>query len=131
MTQLYNQEWSRERRKELRRNSTEAEKVLWDVLRDRRLEGIKFRRQYGVGGYILDFYAARLKFAIEVDGMAHENAEARAYDKIRSEYLHGVGIEVKRFKNYEVLYNISGVRGWIIEAMNARLVQFPSLPRRG
>lgn len=131
MTILYNQAWGRERRKELRREATEAEKALWDLLRDRQILDVKFRRQYGVGGYILDFYAPQLKFAIEVDGPIHDTKFSKDYDRIRDEYLDDVGIQVIRVKNDDVLnYSVELIEQ-VKLILRERMDRFPSLPRRG
>jgi len=92
----------------MRKAPTRSEDRLWSWLRDRRFNGCKFRRQHPVGGYILDFYCAKLKLAIEVDG-AHHDPE---YDGIRSLILQRYGIEVIRIPNdmfktqYEIVIDI-------------------------
>ncbi len=75
MTKLFNQNWSLERRRELRGNMTDPEKRLWAGLRQRIL-GAKFRRQFGIGPYIVDFYSPINKIVIEVDGDSHSSPEA-------------------------------------------------------
>ncbi|MBI5056378.1 MAG: endonuclease domain-containing protein [Nitrospirae bacterium] len=99
----------KERRQELRRNQTDAEKILWYQLRNKRFHGTKFFRQYSVGAYILDFYSPELSLAIELDGGQHAEKEKQEYDEARSDYLKGHRIEVIRFWNNEVLQNIEGV----------------------
>ena len=79
MTVFYNKKALKERRRELRQNSTPAEKILWKLLRDSKL-GAKFRRQYSVGGYVLDFYCPKLKIAIELLGSVHLSKSAKLYD---------------------------------------------------
>jgi very-short-patch-repair endonuclease len=93
--------------RELRVRGTAAERALWKALRDHRLSGAKFRRQHQVENYILDFYCARLKVAIELDGPIHE--DQRAYDARRTEKLRALGIVVIRFKNDDVLANDDAV----------------------
>tara|TARA_R110000868_G_scaffold306734_2_gene568063 strand:- start:229 stop:594 length:366 start_codon:yes stop_codon:yes gene_type:complete len=88
-------------RRELRRNQTKAEEILWNEVRGKKL-GIKFKRQFGIGPYILDFYVPRLKLAIEVDGKIHLKRDVRIKDKNREEYLLSCGICVLRFKNEDV-----------------------------
>jgi len=105
----------KQRRRNLRREQTDAEKLLWRYLRGRRLRGIKFYRQYSVGPFILDFFSAELRLAVEVDGGQHLTDERRQYDEERSEYLRAYGIEVIRFWNNEVLNNVSGVLNRITE----------------
>src|SRR5262245_47351837 len=85
------------RRRDLRRNCTDAEDSLWMELRDRRMAGFKFRRQYTCGPFIVDFYVADRKLAIELDGGQHWTLEAHAYDALRSGYLRRQGITELRF----------------------------------
>jgi very-short-patch-repair endonuclease len=99
----------KERRRELRRDQTDAEKAFWARVRNRQFFGIRFFRQYSVGPYILDFYSPALKLAVELDGGQHNHPEAREYDVARSEFLNAHGIEVIRFWNDEVLRGIEGV----------------------
>ncbi len=106
---LYNNKVLRDRRRELRNNPTEAEKVLWSHLRKRRVNGLRFLRQYGVGPYILDFFCPKLRLAIELDGSGHAEAETRVYDEERTNYLRVEDIRVIRFWNDDVLKNIEGV----------------------
>src|SRR5437879_3577206 len=67
--------------REMRKESTDAEKRMWRVLRDRRLSGFKFRRQYPVAGYVVDFFCARCRFGIELDGGQHADDSCREYDE--------------------------------------------------
>ena len=87
----------------LRKNSTEAESVLWKRLRNRQFAGFKFRRQHVVGDFILDLYCASAKLAIEVDGGGHAAKAQATYDAHRTSMLEGRGIRVLRFWNHEVL----------------------------
>lgn len=84
----------KERRQELRHNQTNAEKYLWDQLRNKKFKGIKFYRQYSVGAYILDFYSPKSRLAIELDGGQHSEEISREYDNARTEYLKAHGVEV-------------------------------------
>jgi very-short-patch-repair endonuclease len=108
----------KQRRQELRRNQTEAEKNLWVHLQNRQLYGMKFFRQYSIGPYILDFYCPAIKLAIEVDGGQHIQCESREYDAVRSEYLKVQGIDVMRFWNHEVLIDINSILNRIAERIN-------------
>lgn len=99
----------KERRRELRRNQTDAERAFWAHVRNRQFFGMRFFRQYSVGPYILDFYCPALKLAIELDGGQHNQVEGREYDIARSEYLNAQGIEVIRFWNNEILRELEGV----------------------
>src|SRR3989344_2416703 len=104
----YNNPIFRDRRRELRKNQTEAERILWAQIRNNKL-GHHFWRQYSVGPYILDFYSPVLKIAIELDGKHHAEQEHIVYDKEREVYLEGLGIKTVRFRNEEVVSDIAGV----------------------
>ena len=100
--------------KTLRINSTDTEKYLWKYLRERQLEGFKFRRQHPIGKYIVDFISLERKIIIEVDGSQHlENNK----DELRDKWLEEKGYEVLRFWDNEVLTNIEGVLGVIREKL--------------
>ena len=88
-----------DRRRVLRRDATDAESALWSELRGRRLAGFEFRRQHPCGPYILDFYCAELRLAIELDGGQHWEADVAAYDEARTGFLRRRGIELLRFPN--------------------------------
>ena len=89
-------------RKNLRNNATAAESLLWLRLKGKQVEGLKFRRQYGVGPYILDFYCASAKIAIELDGSQHYEEKGKAKDEERDTYLNERGITVLRYSNRDV-----------------------------
>jgi len=88
----------RDRRRELRKNSTKPEQILWFELRHSKL-GVKFKRQHSIGGYITDFYCAAGKLVIELDGAIHNTTEAQEYDRIRDNYFKELGLKVLRFQN--------------------------------
>jgi very-short-patch-repair endonuclease len=94
---------------ELRREMTPAERTLWNWLRDRKLAGLKFRRQYPVGSFVLDFYAPSIRLVVEVDGDVHDLPEMREYDARRQAWLAGQGMHVLRFTNGEVIDELSDV----------------------
>ena len=91
--------------KKLRQSSTEAEKKLWELLRNRKLKGRKFRRQHALANYIADFYCHECKLVIELDGQFHKPEEAKLYDEARTNLLKEYDITVLRFWNAEVLDN--------------------------
>jgi very-short-patch-repair endonuclease len=95
--------------RDLRKNSTDAENNLWKRLRNRELSGVKFKRQFPIGKYILDFYSAEYKLCIEADGGQHYIDEYRQRDEVRTSDLNTLGIEVLRFSDYEILTNIESV----------------------
>jgi very-short-patch-repair endonuclease len=98
----------RERRRELRKNSTETEQKLWFELRNNKL-GVKFKRQHSIGGYIVDFYCQKYKLIIELDGEIHNTKEAQEYDAVRDKYFKELDYTVLRFKNEEVESDIEKV----------------------
>jgi very-short-patch-repair endonuclease len=87
----------------------EAEVILWTKLQRKQLGGHKFRRQFGVGKYSVDFYCPKLKLAIEVDGDSHFRGQAKKKDSRRESYVEQFGIEVLRFTNDDVRANLDGV----------------------
>jgi very-short-patch-repair endonuclease len=88
--------------KALRQKQTEAEDIMWQCLRNRKILGFKFRRQHPLDKYIADFYCYEVKLVVEVDGGIHNRLENREYDKGRSDELRELGITVIRFTNEEV-----------------------------
>ena len=113
MSYCFNPKTSEEYRKHLRTEGTEPERWLWSKLRGRQIEGYKFRRQFGVGIFIVDFYCADLKLAIEVDGDSHAGEKEEEYDTYREKCLAEFGIRCLRFTNYEVMRNFDGVASTI------------------
>jgi very-short-patch-repair endonuclease len=107
------------RRRELRQEATLAENLLWRHLRRKQFEGFKFRRQHQIGPYIVDFYCAKGRIVIEVDGGQHFEPEVETYDRERTEYLETRGITVLRVTNAEVTRNLDGVGDAILEALGA------------
>ena len=95
--------------KQLRKNSTEPEKILWHYLRNRRFFGYKFRRQFTVGNYIVDFICLEKNLVIELDGREHLESDALEYDKKRTEFLNNRGLRVLRFYNTDIFNNIDSV----------------------
>ena len=108
------------RRRLLRRNATAAERALWRLLRSRQLEGYKFRRQQEAGPYILDFYCAAKRVAVEGDGSQHYTRNGLADDAERSMYLLGLGVRVLRFTNVDVLTNAEGVVTTLLRTLQER-----------
>ena len=90
-------------RQDLRKGMTSAEVVLWKMLKGRQIEGIKFRRQFGVGPYVLDFYSPTLRLGIELDGLVHFSEDGFVYDRQRTFYLWNEHkIRIIRFENKQV-----------------------------
>jgi very-short-patch-repair endonuclease len=109
---------SSEKANELRKKQTDAEMALWRQLRNRSLFGCKFRRQFPIGWYIVDFVSVEAKLVIELDGGQH--AERVAYDTARDRSLRKQGFEVLRFWNCDVFENLDGVLTAIAEALAKR-----------
>ena len=97
--QQYNLPEQKAFRKELRNSMTSAEVVLWQMLKGKQIEGFKFRRQFGIGPFVVDFYCPILRLAIELDGAYHFSEEMESYDEQRSLYLARNDIKVLRFEN--------------------------------
>lgn len=106
--------------RELRQKSTKAEKILWDNLRNRKLDGLKFRRQHLLDKYVADFCCHEKKLIIELDGAVHLDKMSKDYDKARTFDLSGSAIKVIRFWNSEVENNIGKVLNQIREYLKSQ-----------
>lgn len=104
--------------RELRKNQTTSEEKLWQLIRNRQLDGIKFLRQHPIGNCIVDFYCWKKKIAIELDGGIHQHPEVKDRDIARQTFLEENGINVIRFRNKEVLKDVSTVLEKILCIMN-------------
>lgn len=102
--------------KQLRKRSTPSEQILWQYLRNRKLQGFKFKRQHPLYQYIADFYCHEKKLVIEVDGLIHE--QQQVYDENRDKVLQQAGYTVVRFTNDQVLQNITHVLQSIIVSLS-------------
>ena len=99
MTKLNNRPYLKNFRKQLRNHSTSAESTLWKTLKNKQVDGLKFRKQHSVGNYILDFYCPELKLGIELDGESHVGHLAEERDHERDAFLKHAEIEVIHFEN--------------------------------
>ncbi len=108
-----------DRVRRMRRVQTEVERLMWGALRSRRLEGLKFRRQVWIGGYIADFVCAEARVVIEVDGSQH--GETLDYDAQRDATLTEAGYRTLRFWNNDVTGNLEGVLKSIATACAERV----------
>ncbi len=108
------------RARELRKNMTDAERKLWNHLRNRQLGGLKFRRQHPIGKYVVDFVCFEKKIVIEVDGSQH--LENRIYDAERTEWLEKQGFKVIRVWNNDVLNEIEVV----LEELYEEIINYTS-----
>lgn len=94
-----------------------AELLLWTHLKGKQLAGLKFRRQYSVVKYIVDFYCPKLKLAIEIDGDSHFENKVELLDPKRQRYIESFGIRVLRFTNHDIYYDTEKVLKKITEAL--------------
>jgi len=118
----------RDRARELRGNSTDAERLIWAALRAHRLHGASFRRQTPIGPYVVDFVCHAADLIIEIDGGQHFESEQAKRDARREAFLISKGYRILRFNNREVMTNRQGV----LETIAAAVVDAPSppLPRK-
>ena len=100
--QLYNHVHLKQIRQELRKNTTSAEGTLWMYLRNKQLDGRKFRRQFSIGNFVVDFYCPSEKLAIELDGRSHYDSVGLSNDEKKELFLREQGIVLLRFENKEV-----------------------------
>jgi very-short-patch-repair endonuclease len=114
---MADQETLRHRAKGLRHRQTSAETLLWSVLRDRRLDGYKFRRQAPIADYIVDFLCARSKLIVEIDGATHSTPEEVAYDVQRERVLCRSGYRILRVGNDDVYKRLPEVLSAILAAL--------------
>ncbi len=112
----------KERAKELRKNATFGERLLWKHLKNSQLLGCKFTRQKPIDNYIVDFYCSKLHLVIEIDGITHDGKQK--YDLQRESILREIGLEIIRFDGHYVIKQIDGTLQVIadkIEALRSRI----------
>jgi len=106
-----------DRSRELRATMTPAEREFWDMVRNRRMCGLKFRRQQIIDGFIVDFYCDSLGLCVEIDGGVHDYGERKEYDQNRDEALCRRVLKILRFTNDEVLKN----RDYVVERLKGMM----------
>jgi type I restriction enzyme R subunit len=106
--------------RDLRTKQTEAEALLWNLLRNRKLLGFKFRRQHQFGDYIADFYCHEASLVIECDGSAHDANEQWHHDQNRDAYMVASGLRVLRFTNKQILDDAETVLSEISKYLPAK-----------
>jgi len=121
---IYTRNSEKALRQSLRAEMPSAEYVLWSKLRKRQMMGYKFRRQYSVGPYVVDFYCAELRLAIEVDGDSHFQTDAQSHDREREAFIKSFGIDFLRFRNVEVFEELSAV----LDSIARRVLEHPKPP---
>ena len=119
---IHNERNQKTLRQTLRNNATPAEAILWRALKGKQVEGLKFRRQFGIGPYVIDFYCPEIRLGIELDGGVHKTSFTHEYDEMRNRFLAENRIRVLRFDNEVVYNNVEG----IIEAKKMRVQTTPN-----
>ena len=114
---IFNKLQVKEKRRRLRNEMTRAECELWKYLRRRNLRGYKFRRQFSIDIYIIDFYCPQLKLAVEVDGDTHLTDEEIEYDKKRQKHIEEYGIQFLRFTNGDIYNGMD----YVLEKINEKI----------
>jgi very-short-patch-repair endonuclease len=114
MTKLYNKTSEKDKRQSLRNNMPLAEQLVWARLKGKQIDNCKFRRQYSVGGFVVDFYTVEIKLAIEIDGDSHFTDGAEVADRERQSLIESSGIRFLRFTNRQVDEEL----GAVIEAIS-------------
>jgi very-short-patch-repair endonuclease len=109
----------RSRARSLRRDLTDAERIIWHAVRAHRLNGASFRRQTPIGPYVVDFLCHEAKLVIEIDGGQHFETRQQKRDARRDAFLASKGYRVLRFNNYDVMTNRAGVLETIVAAIEA------------
>ena len=113
MPRIYNRKHQKPIRQRLRNNATAAERLLWSRLKHSQLLGYKFRRQQGIERYVVDFYCAEQKLAIEIDGATHSTPDEIRHDNKRQRSIEQLGVHFLRFTNADVFENLD----WVLEAI--------------
>ena len=108
MEKIFNRKENKFLRKKLRQEMPKGEILLWQRLNNKKM-GYKFRRQYSIGSYVVDFYCPQFKLVIEIDGGTHISKQAAVYDKQRQEYLESLGLIVKRYSSQLIANNLDEV----------------------
>jgi len=117
-TGLFNYQAQKENRRALRKNQTEPERRFWQAVRGKQL-GVKFRRQQGIGPYIVDFYCAELKLVVELDGESHYTDEGLKHDQERDAFLREHGLKVIRFTNIQIMQELDAVLELLLRKIEA------------
>ena len=124
MTKLYNKTSEKDKRQSLRNNMPPAEQLVWARLKGKQVENCKFRRQYSVGAFVVDFYTVEIKLAIEIDGDSHFTDGAEVADRERQSSIESSGIRFLRFTNRQVYKELDAV----IEAISQMVCTLRRLP---
>ena len=125
----------KDKARQLRKNLTDSEKALWSRLRNKQLLGIQFYRQKPIGEHIVDFFAPRVKWVVEVDGSQHTLGDHVQKDRFRDGYLASLGLKVLRFNSREVLKEsdavVEAIYRMIADQLSAEIPPGPPLKKGG
>jgi very-short-patch-repair endonuclease len=102
MTEHFNKQDYLQRRRDLRNGASVPERILWSKLKGKQILGLKFRRQYGIGSFVVDFYCVEIRLVIELDGSSHASEAVWEYDQERQKYIESLGLRVIRLTNQEL-----------------------------
>ena len=117
----FNNTTQKNMRQALRKHGTPAEAMMWKMLKGKQMEGVKFRRQFSIGPYILDFYCPECRICVELDGDGHYSADGYIHDQKRNTYLYEEhGIITLRYENKDVFKFSEAIRKQICEVIKAR-----------
>ncbi len=119
----------RQAARSLRHRQTRDEIELWEALRNRRLAGLRFRRQHALGPLVLDFCCTERRLAVEIDGGIHDEPDQQLRDQARTEHLVAAGYAVLRFRNDQVLHDLQGVLTRIEQIARTPRLPFPNAAR--
>ena len=114
--EIFNKNKEKHKRRVLREKSTECEDILWQRLRNRQIDGLKFGRQFSINAFVVDFYCAEYRLAVEVDGSIHQIEGAKESDEERQRILEELGIRFVRISNHEIKNEIELVLAKILNA---------------
>lgn len=118
MTSHFNRGSEKNKRRNLRKNATKAEVILWSRIRLKQINGFRFRRQYSIDSFIVDFFCPEVKLAIELDGDSHATQEAIDYDAARERHIEQLGVTFLRFTNKDIFENQEVVLNLITDKLD-------------
>ncbi len=118
MENLNNKKYLKQKRRDLRNNLTSAEASLWKLLKNKQIDGYRFRRQFSIDNFIVDFYCPKKKVAIELDGAHHYTTAGLESDIKRDHHLNSLGVKVLRFENREVFEATDALINTIKQTLN-------------
>ncbi len=105
--------------RELRVDPTHAEKILWECLRRKQIDGFKFRRQHPIGRFIADFYCRERRLVVELDGAVHRKMDQKEYDRLRDDIIRTRDIRILRIENKRVFDSIEDVLKEILDLLRS------------